>query len=171
MDLKELGGRIRVLREAKGWSQAELAALIGASQDAVSNWETGVRAPVLASVFRLAEALGVDPGALVGGRPIGDQDERVLLERARTQVQELARTLGVAVGAGQKHASGGSSTRTAVTATGKGLRVEDGGATGFAGPDDPPSGDSSEVVRRAGQDPPDDDEEVGDLEDAGSGSE
>lgn len=42
MQSYDLGERLCECRKAKGWSQKELAALIGVSNKAVSKWETGV---------------------------------------------------------------------------------------------------------------------------------
>ena len=56
-----LAARIRALREAKGWSQAELARRLGkrGGQGEISTWETGKVVPETANVERLAEAFGV----------------------------------------------------------------------------------------------------------------
>lgn len=67
-----IGRRIRELRDAKGWTQQQLAARIPANEvDAqyVSKWERGVYTPS-EHLEALATALGVDEGdILAGSRP------------------------------------------------------------------------------------------------------
>lgn len=53
---------IRAIRSAHGWTQAQLAERIGASQVNVSRWEAGTRVPSGAAVARLC-ALADDDGA------------------------------------------------------------------------------------------------------------
>jgi transcriptional regulator with XRE-family HTH domain len=52
--------RIREAREARGWTQAELAQRLLKTQTAVSYWEAGKRTPGLDDLLDLSEALGVD---------------------------------------------------------------------------------------------------------------
>lgn len=60
MDLfAEVAMRVRELREARGWSQRELAAAAGLSQDGVSRIERGGRSPRLDTLEEIATALGV----------------------------------------------------------------------------------------------------------------
>jgi len=69
MDVHELqiiiGGHIRELRQAHGWSQAELALHAKVSADFVSRAERGRRAPSTPSLCRLAFVLGVQPHELL----------------------------------------------------------------------------------------------------------
>ena len=60
-----LGTNVRRLREAKGWSQEDLAENANLHRTYVSGIERGVRNPSLTIVFKLAAALGVEPGILV----------------------------------------------------------------------------------------------------------
>lgn len=50
--------RLRVLREQKGWSQTELAALVGVNQCMISLYESGDTLPRMGTLFRLTELLG-----------------------------------------------------------------------------------------------------------------
>lgn len=50
--------RIRVLRAEKDWTQAQLAALIGVSRQAVIAVENGKYEPGLPLAFRIARAFG-----------------------------------------------------------------------------------------------------------------
>jgi transcriptional regulator with XRE-family HTH domain len=51
---------IRTLREARGWSQAALAKKAGLSMIYVQKIEAGERVPTLATLDRLARALGAE---------------------------------------------------------------------------------------------------------------
>jgi transcriptional regulator with XRE-family HTH domain len=70
-DRRGCGQRLRLLREAAGLSQLDLAGVSGLTHEAISRWETGHKAPNAATVRTLAHALHVDPGAFVGDEPIG----------------------------------------------------------------------------------------------------
>jgi transcriptional regulator with XRE-family HTH domain len=52
-----VGERIRAAREAKGWSQAELAAGLGVTVTTISRWERGTSAPQRAALRALSRAL------------------------------------------------------------------------------------------------------------------
>lgn len=57
-----LGQRVRELREAKGWSQEELARRVGLNPKTIYNYEAGARGvkePPLSTVKALANALNV----------------------------------------------------------------------------------------------------------------
>ena len=51
-------GKIRAAREALSWTQAELAAAAGVSVRGVQAWEAGTKEPKVASLAKLAKALG-----------------------------------------------------------------------------------------------------------------
>src|SRR5262249_21275227 len=51
--------RLREIRAAKGWTQAELAERAGMTREGVAQGEPGRREPAWASVVALANALGV----------------------------------------------------------------------------------------------------------------
>ena len=50
---------IKELREARGWTQTDLAVHAGVSIAAVSNWETGRNQPQIRQLREVARALGV----------------------------------------------------------------------------------------------------------------
>lgn len=54
-----IGDRVKEARKRAGVSQAELARLVGRSQSAVAEWETGETEPRRNIVERIAQALGV----------------------------------------------------------------------------------------------------------------
>lgn len=55
----ELGQKVRLLREHKGWSQSQLARAAGMTQSAVARFEAGGTVPTLPVLERLARALNV----------------------------------------------------------------------------------------------------------------
>ena len=62
---KQFGARVRALREARGWSQEELAEQAGLHRTYVSAVERGVRNPTVTVMARIAAALEVSLAVLV----------------------------------------------------------------------------------------------------------
>ena len=58
MNLKQLPGRLRKLREAKGWSQMKLALVTGIPNETLCRYESGQRTPKLENLAKLEKALG-----------------------------------------------------------------------------------------------------------------
>lgn len=58
--------KIKVFREAKGWSQAELGERVGVTGPAISQYETGARSPDIAMLRKLAFVLDTDLNTLAG---------------------------------------------------------------------------------------------------------
>ena len=56
----ELGAKVRVLRETRGWSQSQLAGAAGMTESAVARFEHGGTVPTLPVLARLAGALDVN---------------------------------------------------------------------------------------------------------------
>lgn len=77
-----LGARIRTLREQKGFTQAELAAMLDVTENAVTQYETGRAVPKSERLQILAASLGVSVEWLLTG---GDPDETV---RAQTKLEK-----------------------------------------------------------------------------------
>ena len=73
MNLIELGGRIRQLREKRGFKQIGIANALQISPQAVSKWERGENAPDIAILLDLSKLLGVSCDTLLG-RSEKDQD-------------------------------------------------------------------------------------------------
>jgi DNA-binding XRE family transcriptional regulator len=63
----DAGNRVRVIRQRKGWSQNCLSRRAGVPQPTVSAIEAG-QVPLLRTVIRLAQALGVGVDELIGFR-------------------------------------------------------------------------------------------------------
>lgn len=75
MDSYITGGVIKQLREQKKLTQAELAALLGVSDKAVSKWETGRGLPDITLVEPLGKALNVSMMELLSGRQVMNQNK------------------------------------------------------------------------------------------------
>jgi transcriptional regulator with XRE-family HTH domain len=66
-ELTEFGLRLRELRGRRDLTQEQLAHLAGVDRAWISSAETGRRNATLTTLYRLAEALSVDPGELLIG--------------------------------------------------------------------------------------------------------
>jgi transcriptional regulator with XRE-family HTH domain len=62
---KQFGRNVRKMREAKSWSQEDLAEVSSLHRTYISGIERGARNPTLSVVLRLANALGVSPAELL----------------------------------------------------------------------------------------------------------
>jgi transcriptional regulator with XRE-family HTH domain len=63
-----MGDRIRLLRQAKGLSQAQLGERVGVTAGAISQWENGLTKNVKLQTFlTLCEELGTNPHYLIFG--------------------------------------------------------------------------------------------------------
>ena len=58
--------RIRALREARGWTQAELARRLNNTRNGVNSWEQGLSMPSPACLFDLAKLFSVSTDYLLG---------------------------------------------------------------------------------------------------------
>lgn len=54
-----IGMKLRIIREAAGFTQQDVAERIGVSHPNVSDWERGVRSPSTKNAVRLAKILKV----------------------------------------------------------------------------------------------------------------
>lgn len=83
------GRRVAQYREARGYSQEELATRCGLSQSGLSLVEEGRRAPSIETARVIAWGLGVSVGALMGevvAQAVGD-DERLLADWRRASAK------------------------------------------------------------------------------------
>ena len=83
------GATVKLLRERRGMTQAELAGKIGVSNKAVSKWETGKGLPDLSLLQPLAEALGVSLIELMNGTPVANRNLSANLLRSKFYVCPL----------------------------------------------------------------------------------
>lgn len=66
--MQTMGERIRLLRQARGWSQTELAEKVGVTGGAISQWELGGTKNIKLETFlRLCSELGTQPHYLIFG--------------------------------------------------------------------------------------------------------
>lgn len=70
MEMNKTGSLIEQLRKEKSMTQSDLAAAVGVSKQAVSNWECGKRFPDVSLIEALTEALGVSAAELIKGERI-----------------------------------------------------------------------------------------------------
>lgn len=63
--LRKVGGRIKALRDTRGWSQETLATRSGVNRVYLSGIERGIRNFTILHLTKLARALKVTPGALL----------------------------------------------------------------------------------------------------------
>ena len=82
--------KIKSLREAKGWTQADLARKLGITRNGVNSWEQGLSMPSPACLVDLARVLsvstdyllGIESTASVNVSGLDDKDVAVLAELA-----------------------------------------------------------------------------------------
>ncbi len=99
MTLREiLGSNVRIAREARDWSQADLADKAGLSTNSIGRLERGEMALRFDNIEKVANALELEPFALFGPEPpVAPQPERArVLQRlnvvlTRMSDEELAR--------------------------------------------------------------------------------
>lgn len=75
-----IGDRLRALREAKGWKQEDLAEAAQMNRVTIAKYEAGRIEPKSKSLARLASALGVSVGLLIGEDDTDTDDDRELWE-------------------------------------------------------------------------------------------
>ncbi len=80
---QRLAARIRVEREAQGWSQLHLAERAGVSRAMIQKIEQAVSSPTATLLARLAGAFGLSMSTLIAR---AEQDESRLLRRERQQL-------------------------------------------------------------------------------------
>ena len=94
----ELGRRLAKIRDDAGLTQSGLARLVETSQSAISQIESGDRNPSYEMIRKIAEALDVSPGYLLGGEveDLNPEEEAVfrlyrgLPDKGRSELQEFA---------------------------------------------------------------------------------
>ena len=94
----EIGARIRKYREDRGYSQKELAELIGVSNSRISNWEQGVNHPDADILVDLCKTLNVSPSELLDVHlkddELSDMERKVInAYRAKKDLQSAVNIL------------------------------------------------------------------------------
>lgn len=102
--LQLVGGKVRELRKARGWSQDELGEKAGFHFSYIGGLERGERNVSLANLAKVAETLGVDIGELFGyvrayDKPLSEKEKTLqeafflLLNRDEKDVQMAVNVL------------------------------------------------------------------------------
>lgn len=78
-----IGERIREFREAKGWTQDELAVAADMNRVTIAKYESGRIEPKSKSLSKLATALGITTDVLIGTDGVSMSDEERELWQAR----------------------------------------------------------------------------------------
>lgn len=85
----QVGKRIKMFREKKGFSQKDFAAAINQKNAAVSNWERGLTRPDVDTLAKICEILDVSADELLEIPSVSDElneVERKLIAAYRKQV-------------------------------------------------------------------------------------
>ena len=85
--------KIKALREARGWSQAELSRRLGITRNGVNSWELGLSMPSPACLVDLAKVFGVSTDYLLGLERLTTVDVTGLADRDVAVLAELAERL------------------------------------------------------------------------------
>lgn len=88
--------RIKEAREARGWTQEQLANALGTTQQTIYRWETGAVDPQASKVMAISEALGITVSYIMGydkksqNVDTDDEQELIALYREMTAQQRDA---------------------------------------------------------------------------------
>ena len=82
--------RIKELRQARGWTQADLARRLNITRNGVNSWEQGLSTPSPSSLVDLAKLFSVLTDYLLGMEPLHTVNVSGLDERDVAILAELA---------------------------------------------------------------------------------
>ena len=82
--------KIKSLREARGWTQAELARRLGITRNGVNSWEQGLSMPSPAFLVELAKTFSVSTDYLLGVERLDTVNVTGLEKRDIAILAELA---------------------------------------------------------------------------------
>lgn len=88
--------KIKALREARGWTQAELARRMGITRNGVNSWEQGLSTPSPACLVELAKTFSVSADYLLGIEPLASINVTGLDEKDVAALAMLADRLRAA---------------------------------------------------------------------------
>ena len=84
------GEKIKELRTARGWTQADLARRLGITRIGVNSWEQGLSVPSPASLVELAKIFSVSTDYLLGVESLDTVNVTGLKKRDVAVLAELA---------------------------------------------------------------------------------
>lgn len=117
--------RIAEAREARGWTQEQLAQAIGTTQQTIQRWESGLVDPKSSRVSDISKALGITVSFLMGVDENGKEsapptlvpDEQQLVDLYRAMTPQyramLVKTAALYAADSEKEADVPRATRTA----------------------------------------------------------
>lgn len=88
-----LADKIKSLRKARGWTQAELGQKVSLSRTGINAWEQGLSMPSTAMLVELAKVFAVSTDYLLGLDSVKSIDVSGLSERDVAILAELAERL------------------------------------------------------------------------------
>ena len=91
--------RIQEAREARGWTQEQLANALGTTQQSLQRWESGAVDPKSSKILAMSELLGVTVSYLLGIDPSADElshDEHAIVSLMR-HMDDAQRALLLAI--------------------------------------------------------------------------
>lgn len=89
MEKRELGLRIKMLRERKGWSQNALANLAGVSPTYIYQLERGEKSPTVEYLAYICDALGITLEQFFGHQDLPPQQKNRVEDLSPTQLSLL----------------------------------------------------------------------------------
>lgn len=82
--------RIKILREARGWTQAELARRLNMTRNGVNSWEQGLSMPSPPMLVELARLFSVSTDYLLGLEPLQTIDVTGLEDKDIALLAQIA---------------------------------------------------------------------------------
>lgn len=87
--MRDFGERLKLFRKQAGLTQDDVAAQLGLTKNAISQWERNVSQPDLANLVALRMMLRVSLDVLVGGDEPGDGGDAVQSAVERTLIKRF----------------------------------------------------------------------------------
>lgn len=85
--------KIKALRQARGWTQSELARRMGVTRNGINSWEQGLSMPSLSSLVELAKVFSVTTDYLLGLEQLRTINVSALSERDVALLAEISERL------------------------------------------------------------------------------
>lgn len=85
--------KIKALRQARGWTQSELARRMGVTRNGINSWEQGLSMPSLSSLVELAKVFSVTTDYLLGLEQLQTINVSDLSERDVALLAEISERL------------------------------------------------------------------------------